>query len=99
MRVKDVSVTATELFLRALFDRLELAARESDGSTKATALTFEIRFGNLGAIDLARAFLKTQHTPDHDTVRNAETSAAQLADRTRDLFAFVLLKLVEVSRE
>src|ERR1051325_4176696 len=92
-------MTAAEFFLRAILDCLELAARESHGRAKATALTFQIGFSNLGAIDLARTFLKTQHAAEHDSIRNAETFAVQLAYRARNLPAVVLLKFVKIARE
>src|ERR1043166_3667225 len=97
MRVEDVSMPAPELFLGAILDRLELASRKPDRRPKTTAFTFQIRFGNFGAIDLARTFLKTQDTAEHDTVRNAETFAAQLAYRARNLRAVVFLKFIEVA--
>src|SRR5690348_10389703 len=97
MRVEDIGMTAAELFFCAVLDGLELAARESDCRTKTPSLTLQICFRDLGTIDLARAFLETQHTPDYDAIRNAEPVATQLADRARDLFDVLLLELVEVA--
>src|ERR1051325_4000713 len=99
MRVEDISMAAAELFFRAVLDGFELPTRESHSRTKTTPLTLQIGFGNLGAIDLARPFLKTRHTPDHNAVRNAEPVATELTDRARDLFGVVFLKFVEVTRE
>src|SRR5262249_12225492 len=99
MRVEDVSVAAAEFFFGALHDRLELAPGESDGRAKTPAFALKICFSNLSAIDFARAFLKTQHTAEHDTIRNAQAFAAQLAYRTRNLPSVVLLELIEVARE
>src|SRR5262249_3102765 len=99
MRVENVGMTAPELFFGAILDGFELAARESDGSAKASAFTFQVGFSNFRAIDFTRAFLKTQHTAEHDTVRNAQALAAQLAYRARNLSAVVFLEFVKITRE
>ena len=57
MRVKDVGMTTAEFFFSAVFDGLELAARESNRGAKASSFALEIFLCNLGAIDFACAFL------------------------------------------
>src|SRR6185369_12811809 len=61
--------------------------------------TLQICFGDFGAIDFARALLKTQYAAKHDTFRNAEPLAAQLAYSARNLPAVILLELVKAARE
>ena len=46
-----------------------------------------------------RAFLQTQHTTDHDTIRNAEALAAQFVYRARNLPDVGLLEFVKITRE
>src|ERR1051326_3132184 len=99
MRVEDVSVAAAELFFSTVLDRLELAAREPYSRTKTAAFTFEIWFSNFRAIDLTRAFLKTQHAAEHDTIRNTQALAPRLAYRARNLPAVVFPEFIEVARE
>ncbi len=99
MRVEDVSVPAAELLFRALLDGFELSPREPDCGAKPAALSFEICFGNLGAINIRRAFLKPQHTTNHDAIRHTEPFATQLVCRASNVFALVLLGFIKITRE
>src|SRR5919205_2217170 len=92
-------MTTPELLFRAIFNGFELSTRKPDSRPEPAALTLQISFGNVGAINLVCAFLKPHHTTDHDSVRNPEPLAAQFVDRARKTLAFDLLRLVKVARK
>ena len=77
MRIEDIGVPASELFFGSILDRFELKSGNPDGSTKTFSFAFQITLCNLGAINVARAFLQTEHTTDYNSIRNAKTLAAK----------------------
>src|SRR5215216_3102192 len=97
MRIEDVGVPATKLLFCAILDCFELSPREPDCGAKTPALSFQICFSDLGAIDVVRALLKSQHTPNHDAIRDAEPFAAQLFCRAGNVFCVVLLSLIKIT--
>src|SRR6185437_2650614 len=84
---------------RAILDRFELSPREPDRRPEPAALAFEIGIRDMGAINVVRAFLQTQHTTDHDAVGYTQPFAAQLVGRARKPLPIDFFRLVKVARE
>ncbi len=100
MRVEDVRVSAAEFVLRALLDRFELAARQPHRRTKTSSLAFEICVADLGAINIARAFLQTQYAAHHHAFGHAESAAAQfLCSRSMRTAEVVVLSFIKITRK
>ena len=99
MCIEDVSVTATELFLRAILDGFELSSRKPDSRPKPPALPFEIGLRDMCAISFVCAFLQAQHATNHDSIGNTQPLAAQLVDRPRNSGYIDFLRLVKVALE
>jgi hypothetical protein len=74
---------------------LELHSREPYSRAKSPPFTFQIAVGDLGAVNVASAFVQTQHAANYDAVRNRETFAMQLladCERRLRLDPFVLIE-------
>src|SRR6185503_8890784 len=99
MRVEDVCVTTAKFLLRAVLDSFELASRQPDSRAKTSSFALQIRVRNVRAINVACALLKTQHTTDHDALRNPKSLPAQLVSHAKETLAVNLFRFVEVTRE